>query len=141
MFLTLPRTLLLGVVSACFAASALAQSPPANAPDLTKARTIAKDVCGACHGADGNSPSALNPSIAGMPAEYITLQLAHFKAGVRTNPVMQGMAATLSPEDMKQLGLLFASQKAQIVGAKDASVLKAGQKLYRGGDQASGVPA
>jgi cytochrome c553 len=76
-----------------------------------------------------------------MPADYITLQLMHFKAGIRTNPVMQGMATPLSPEDMKQLGLFFASQKAQIVGAKDAALLKAGQKLYRGGDQASGIPA
>ena len=27
-----------------------------------------------------------NPSIAGQPAEYITLQLAHFKSGLRVNP-------------------------------------------------------
>lgn len=141
MSLMLPRTLLLGVVSACFAAGTLAQSPPANAPDLTKARTIVKDVCAACHGADGNSPTPVNPNLAGMPAEYITLQLVHFKTGVRANPVMLGMATPLSPEDMKQLGLFFASQKAQIVGAKDASLLKAGQKLYRGGDQAAGIPA
>jgi cytochrome c553 len=135
------RTLLFAVVSTCFAANALAQSPPPAAPDLAKARTIVTSVCAACHGADGNSPTAANPNLAGMPAEYITVQLMHFQAGIRTNAVMQGMAATLSPEDMKQLGVFFAGQKAKVVGAKDASLLKAGQRLYRGGDAGSGVPA
>jgi len=137
---TLRTLLLAAVVSACSAANVLAQAPR-SAPNLDKARTIVKDVCSACHGPDGNSPTAVNPSLAGMPAEYITVQLTHFKAGIRANPVMQGMAAALSPDDMKQLGLFFATQKPRIVGAKDASLLKAGQRLYRGGDAATGVPA
>jgi cytochrome c553 len=83
----------------------------------------------------------LNPSIAGQPAEYITLQLAHFKAGIRVNPVMQGMAATLTPEDMKALGVYFSRQKPKGLAAKDAALVRAGQKLYRGGDAAAGVPA
>ena len=135
------RTLLLAVaVSACSVGSALAQTPPAK-PDLAKAQTIAKDVCAACHGIDGNSTTPINPNLAGMPAEYITAQLAHFKSGLRVNPVMQGMTANLSPEDMKLLGLYFAGQKPKIVGARDASLLKAGQRLYRGGDAATGIPA
>src|SRR5262249_14239274 len=128
------------MVSACSAASVTAQAQ-AGAPNLDKARATVKEVCSACHGMDGNSPTPVNPSIAGMPADYIALQLAHFKAGIRASPVMQGMAAPLSPEDMKQLGLYFASQKAKVVGAKDPSLLKAGQRLYRGGDASTGVPA
>jgi cytochrome c553 len=135
------RTLLLALaLGACPAGSALAQTPPPK-PDLAKAQTIAKDVCAACHGVDGNSATPINPNLAGMPAEYITTQLTHFKSGVRANPVMQGMAATLSPQDMKALGLYFAAQKPKIVGAKDVSVLKAGQRLYRGGDAKEGIPA
>jgi cytochrome c553 len=135
------RTLLLAVaLSACSIGGALAQTAPAK-PDLAKAQTIAKDVCAACHGIDGNSPTPVNPNLAGMPAEYITAQLMHFKSGVRANPVMQGMSASLSPEDMKALGLYFAAQKPRIVGAKDPSVLKAGQRLYRGGDAREGIPA
>ena len=136
------RTLLLAAVvaSAWPAAAALAQTPSAK-PDLAKAQTIVSQVCAACHGAGGNSAAPATPSIAGMPAEYITVQLMHFKAGIRANPVMQGMAAPLSPEDMKQLGLFFATQKPKIAGAKDASLIKAGQRLYRGGDAAGGVPA
>ena len=57
-----------------------------------------------------------------MPAEYITLQLTHFKAGIRANPVMQGMAATLSPEDMKPLGVYFSQQKPKGQAAKDAAL-------------------
>src|SRR5512139_2260458 len=135
------RTLLVAVaLSACSIGGALAQTAPAK-PDLAKARTIAKDVCSACHGIDGNSPTPVNPNLAGMPAEYITAQLMHFKAGVRANPVMQGMSASLSPDDMKALGLYFAAQKPKIVGAKDPAVLKAGQRLYRGGDAREGIPA
>src|SRR5262245_5109371 len=99
---TLRTLLLTAVVSACSAATITAQAQ-SGAPNLDKARTIVKDVCAACHGVDGNSAAAVNPSLAGMPAEYISLQLMHFKAGIRVNPVMQGMAAPLSPEDMKQL--------------------------------------
>jgi cytochrome c553 len=135
------RTLLLAVaMCACSVGGALAQTAPAK-PDLAKAQTIVKDVCAACHGIDGNSATPINPNLAGMPAEYITAQLMHFKSGVRANPVMQGMSASLSPEDMKALGLYFAAQKPRIVGAKDPSVLKAGQRLYRGGDAREGIPA
>jgi cytochrome c553 len=132
--------LLAAVVSASYVAGALAQSPPAK-PDLAKAQAIVKSVCVACHGMDGNSPTPINPNLAGMPAEYITLQLAHFKAGIRVNPVMQGMSASLSPEDMRLLGLYFSGQKPKGLAAKDASLLKQGQRLYRGGDTAAGIPA
>ena len=135
------RSLLLAaVVMTAWPAAALAQNPPAK-PDLAKAQGIVKEVCSACHGLDGNSATAVNPNLAGMPAQYITLQLTHFKAGIRVNPVMQGMAATLSPEDMKLLGILFSGQKPKGLAAKDASLLKAGQALYRGGDAGAGIPA
>jgi cytochrome c553 len=132
--------LLAAVVSASFVAGALAQTPPAK-PDLAKAQTIVKEVCAACHGADGNSATPVNPNLAGMPAEYITLQLMHFKAGIRANPVMQGMAASLTPDDMKLLGLYFAGQTPKGLAAKDAALLKQGQRVYRGGDATAGVPA
>ena len=110
-------------------------------PDLAKAKQTVEQVCAACHGADGNSASPANPNLAGQQAAYITLQLEHFKSGVRNNPVMQGMAATLSPEDMRALGVYFSQQKAKPMGAKDREAALAGQKLYRGGNTATGVPA
>src|ERR1700687_2314455 len=55
-------------------------------PDLAKASQTVAQLCSACHGADGNSASPANPSIAGQPAEYITEQLMNFKSGIRNNP-------------------------------------------------------
>lgn len=131
---------LTALAGASFAVTCFAQAP-ATKPDLAKAQAIAKDVCAACHGADGNSPTAVNPSIAGQPAEYISLQLAHFKAGIRPNAVMLGMSANLGPDDMRALGLYFSQQKPKGLAAKDAALVAAGQKLYRGGDAATGLPA
>jgi cytochrome c553 len=54
---------------------------------------------------------------------------------------MQGMAATLKPEDMNALGVYYSQQKPKGLSAKDAALVAAGQKLFRGGDSASGMPA
>jgi cytochrome c553 len=135
-------SLLAGLALAALAAG----SPPAAAqgaakPDLAKAKQTAETVCAACHGADGNSATPVNPNLAGQGAQYISRQLAHFKAGIRVNPIMQGMAASLSPEDMTALGVYFSQQKAKNGTAKDPKLVATGQTLYRAGDAASGLPA
>ena len=117
-----------------------AQSKAA-APDPARAKQIATQVCAACHGADGNSVAPANPNLAGQGADYITLQLMHFKAGVRMNPTMQAMAAPLSDDDMRGLGEYFSQQKPKGLGAKDPALVKKGERLWRGGDMASDVPA
>ena len=98
-------------------------------------------VCAACHGADGNSVSPANPSLAGQHAEYITLQLMHFKQGIRNNPIMTPMAATLSDADMTALGAYFSQQKPKASSAKDAALAATGQKVFRGGAAADSLPA
>ena len=138
------RTWRLAILAATALVSAAAQGQEhaaAAKPDLAKAQQIASTVCAACHGADGNSAAAANPNLAGQDADYITLQLAHFKAGIRANATMQAMAATLSDADMRALGVYFAQQKPKGLAARDPSLVKAGQRLWRGGDAASGVPA
>ncbi len=136
------RALLLTAVSAVVALGAPAGAEQAaSKPDLAKAKQIVNQSCFACHGADGNSPTPANPNLAGQQADYVALQLAHFKNGIRNNPVMAGMAATLTPEDMLSLGAYFAQQKPKGSAAKDADLAAAGRKLFRGGDAASGVPA
>jgi cytochrome c553 len=128
------------VMSIAAAAQEATQAAVAK-PDLAKAGQIAAQVCAACHGADGNSAAAANPNLAGQGADYITLQLMHFKAGVRVSATMQAMAATLSDADMKALGIYFSQQKPKGLRAKDPALVKAGQKLWRGGDEATDVPA
>jgi cytochrome c553 len=134
------------LLTALLLAAVAAGSPPAVAqgaakPDLAKAKQTAETICVACHGADGNSAVPSNPNLAGQGAEYISRQLANFKAGVRVNPVMQGMAASLSPEDMVALGLYFSQQKPKGGTAKDPKLAAAGQTLFRAGDAATGLPA
>jgi len=121
--------------------SGAASAEVAGKPDLAKAQQIVNQVCAACHGADGNSPSPANPNLAGQGAQYITLQLEHFKSGVRNSAVMAGMVATLTPEDMRALGAYFAQQKPKGSAAKDRNLVLTGQKVYRGGNAATGLPA
>jgi cytochrome c553 len=110
-------------------------------PDLARAQQIVNQVCAACHGTDGNSAAAANPNLAGQDADYITLQLAHFKGGIRVNATMQAMAAPLSDDDMRALGAYFAQQKPKGLAARDPSLVKSAQQLWRGGNAARGVPA
>jgi cytochrome c553 len=132
--------LLAGAIAFAANGVALADEPAAK-PDLAKAKQTADQICAACHGADGNSPSPANPNIAGQQAAYITAQLKHFKSGVRNNAIMAGMVAALSPADMHTLGIYFSQQKPKAAGTKDRELALAGQKLYRGGNAASGLPA
>ena len=138
------RTLLAALAFATLStgvAPAMAQEAAKAKPDLTKAKQIAETVCAACHGADGNSAIAVNPSLAGQGAEYISRQLEHFKSGVRPNPIMQPMAASLSPDDMAALGAFYAQQKPKAGTAKDPKLVALGQTIFRAGDAATGVPA
>jgi cytochrome c553 len=127
------------------AAYAVAVEPPAK-PDLAKGQTIAAQACAACHGADGNSPTPANPKLAGQVAEYLEKQLHSFKAvqgekPERDNPVMAGMVANLSPEDMRNVAAYFASQKPKGGVARSRELVSVGQKLYRAGNAATGLPA
>ena len=97
-------------------------------------------TCGACHGMDGNSVNPEWPSLAGQHAQYIVKQLHAFKSGARQNPTMAPMAMGLSDQDMEDVAAYFASQTVKGKEA-DKSKVAAGQKLYRGGNTASKVPA
>lgn len=98
-------------------------------------------VCAACHGADGNSLNPLWPSLAGQHAAYTSKQLADFKAGeTRMDPVMAEQVKNLSPEDMADLGAHFATL-TPAGGFVSEEQLALGQRIYRGGNQETGVPA
>jgi len=97
-------------------------------------------VCSACHGANGNSANPEWPSLAGLGADYIAAQLNNFKEGKRQNPVMMPNAMALSADDMADLGAYFSSLKNTGLES-DPSYWEAGEKLYRAGDAARGIPA
>lgn len=96
--------------------------------------------CAACHGLDGNSVNPQWPKIAGQSAQYIIKQLRHFKNNERINPLMNPQAAALSDDDMKHLAAYYESV-ARSPGAADEKLVAEGEKLYRGGNAESGIPA
>ncbi|MEO7326430.1 MAG: c-type cytochrome [Dokdonella sp.] len=97
-------------------------------------------VCGACHGMDGNPTDKQYPKLAGQNEAYIARQITLFQTQKRANAVMMGFAATLSQQDMHDIGAYFASKTAS-AGIADDKLLERGQALYRGGDVKLAVPA
>jgi cytochrome c553 len=133
---------LAGVMVLVYAGLSTAAENPAPAkPDVARGKQIASTVCVACHGADGNSVVPTNPVLAGQNADYIAAQLAAFKAGARPSPIMQGMASPLSPEDMRNVGAWFESQKPAGHFAHDKALVERGQQIWRSGVKATDVPA
>lgn len=130
----------------CAAGATAALAAQAQAPDLKKAEELANQVCAACHAADGNSTAPANPKIAGQIPEYLNKQLVDFKPQgnkkpARDSAIMAGMVANLSEGDMKGLAAFYAAQKLNPAAAADKNLAALGQKIWRGGIAASGVPA
>lgn len=134
------QAMVVTAVVGLMAASAVNAETGAKA-DPAKAQQIASTVCVACHGADGNSPAPANPKLASQHPDYLNKQLADFKSGERKSAIMAGMAAMLSPEDMKNVAAYFGGQKQAPSAAKDKALVAQGEKIYRGGVAAMGVPA
>lgn len=143
-FIVLPLAL-------AFAVTAHAADKPASAEktapkvDVAKGQQVAAQICAACHNPDGNSAVAANPKLAGQHADYLYKQLKNFKAdggkpAERNNPIMGGMVAAITDQDMKNVAAFYASQTQTGEKAKNPAI-EAGQKLYRAGNAAKGMPA
>ncbi len=83
-------------------------------------------VCAGCHGEDGNvldeGGKVLNPDsprLAGQYEDYLIKALKDYKKGVRKNPVMNGMAESLSDDEIKDISAYYASQKRGLVTISD----------------------
>ena len=97
-------------------------------------------LCGSCHGADGNSPLAMNPKLAGQSARYMVKQLQDFKSGARAGVTMAAMVLSLSDQDMEDLAAWYSSQQPTLQGANPESIELA-QRLYRAGNSEIAVAA
>ncbi len=141
------------VETASLDASAVAELAKAKWGDPQAGATKA-GACAACHGLDGNPTDPQYPRLAGQSERYVAHQLALFKNGQRTSgmaAVMVPFASMLSAQDMRDVGAYFATQKAG-AGIADDTVItsgpnqgmkfyQVGQKLFRSGDMARGIPA
>jgi cytochrome c553 len=130
--------------------AALAPEKPATWGDAKAGQTKA-GACAACHGLDGNAADPQYPKLAGQHEAYVWRQLKLFKSGERANPIMQGMAAPLTEQDMRDIGAYFATQAPAAGVADDTPIAvgenqglpyyRVGERLWRGGKPAVGIPA
>ena len=124
-----------------------AQSKPAARPDAAKGQQIASQVCAACHNADGNSTIAANPKLAQQHSHYLSKQLTDFtvRAGeqkpARENAIMNGLAASLSEQDRRDVAAWYASQTAKPGTARNKDTLELGQQIWRAGIPGKALPA
>jgi cytochrome c553 len=103
------KAILVGVFAAVVAFNVQARG------DAQKGKQKASQVCAACHGADGNKPSAPDqPILAGQYYDYLVRALGDYKNGRRTNPIMKGFAGQLSKHDIEDLAAWFSSQKSSL---------------------------
>ncbi len=106
-------------------------------PEVGATRAV---TCIACHGQDGNSVNGEWPKLAGQHEQYMVRQLKLFKTGERENAVMLGMSIALSDQDMADISAFYASNEIK-PGIAEESRVRLGQRVYRAGNAASGVPA
>ena len=103
------RRLLIGA-----AALALAGNLQA-AGNAAAGKAKAAQVCAACHGPEGNMPTAPeNPILAGQHQDYLVKALKDYKSGKRNNAIMKGFAAGLSNRDIEDLAAWFAGRKSNL---------------------------
>jgi len=96
----------LTLVSASALASEEKAAPKA---DAAAGKTIATQVCAACHGADGNSAIPANPKLAGQHRDFLERALLDYKAGGRKNAIMSGQSQPLTKAEIANLAAFYAS--------------------------------
>lgn len=126
--LAIALTLLVGIVGTV------------NAAGNVEAGKTKSATCMACHGADGNATITIYPKLAGQHPDYIVKQLKDFKSGARKDPIMAGMVAGLSPQDMEDLAAYFSSQQITD-GTTPEDVVGVAKSLYQGGDMERNIAA
>ncbi|MCY7387199.1 MAG: cytochrome c [Burkholderiales bacterium] len=73
------------------------------------------ETCKACHGEAGAKPIQPDyPILAGQHYDYLVAALTQYKAGKRKNASMNGFAAALKPEDIRDLAAYFSSQGSDL---------------------------
>jgi cytochrome c553 len=110
---------------------------PADQGAIGRGGTLAL-ACTMCHGARGTSPAG-TPHLAGEPSSSIYKQLRDFKSGHRKSAIMQPMVVNLSDQDMRDLGLYYASLERE--KPTGPLVDTATPRLVRNGDPMRNVGA
>ncbi|WPB85690.1 c-type cytochrome [Sediminicoccus rosea] len=99
--MSLRLTLAAALLAAATSGSALAQDARRGAELVAP--------CAQCHGANGRSQLPDIPSLAGQPADFITIQMILLREGLRNVPAMQPFAAGKSDQDIQDIAAYFAT--------------------------------
>tara|TARA_X000000950_G_C13573019_1_gene520370 strand:- start:72 stop:647 length:576 start_codon:yes stop_codon:yes gene_type:complete len=119
----------------------------AYASDAKKGAALAQGLCAACHASDGNSVIPSNPILAGQHYSYLKNQLNYFQVkegenkAKRENAVMLGIASGLSSDDIDNLSAYYSQQKIKPSYASNIELAKAGEVVYKAGDDIRGIPS
>ena len=103
--------------------------------------------CVACHGPDGNSVNPAWPKLAGQGEKYLIEQMQLFRDRLRVNVLMNLQVQDLSDQDILDLASYYTKQAASHGTAdpdkefQGEKLYKIGERVYRGGNAATGVPA
>ena len=132
---------LIGISGAVFAADAAPMAPAAEAKAAVPGKpkvdvavgealysngdsTRGVTACLTCHGPKGQSATGTWPKLSAQHAAYTAKQLKNFKEGTRANPVMMGMAATLTEQDMQNISAFLAKQPISQGVAQDKNTIE-----------------
>ncbi len=88
-------------------------APTAQAQDAQSLniRSLAA-TCANCHGTNGRAfDGSAVVSLAGMPKDYIVLQMKAFQSGARPATIMHQLAKGYSDQQIEQIATYFAAQK------------------------------
>ncbi|WP_187774638.1 c-type cytochrome [Billgrantia pellis] len=112
--------------SGLLAAEAKSQEGPAAGLPLEEQ----VQVCGACHGENGNAVEAGVPSLAGQPALAFTNQLIYFRERLRRSEIMTPQAQGLSDEEIQALAKHYATRPLSPPDGKpDEALVERGREL------------
>ncbi|MBZ2169426.1 MULTISPECIES: c-type cytochrome [Marinobacter] len=102
---------------------------PGQTADAIAAGQERAQLCGYCHGRDGNSVRNHIPNLASQNPEYLLKQFHLFATGERESYVMEQVGRMLTADEMVNLSLFFASQPVTAQTAVSAS--KLGREKYQ----------
>lgn len=88
---------------------------PVQGADIEAGKRKVQEVCAACHGIDGGTPTTPDyPKLAGQYPDYLAKALRDYKSGQRKNPIMAGMAAGLTSADIENISEYFYRQPSSL---------------------------
>lgn len=90
-----------------------------------------KELCVACHGANGVSETPETPSLGDIPEYYALLQLVEFRDGNRASEAMRAAVEGMTDDDLRAAAAFVAAQPSPPApeGEADPELMERGETL------------